>query len=562
MLVSILSPATKDREPAKRAVPVQEAPHSELGKQLPAVPAVPLWGADGADAAGAEREPPGMPAGGAGRVQAAEEDGPGGGGGPVQHPVHRGQGAAVESRQRTGLKAALRRRVKPGLLSQKAPLQREGEPRRAEPPSPEQPEYQAVTLHTDLGEIKIELFCERTPKSCENFLALCASGFYNDCTFHRNIKGFMVQTGDPTGSGKGGTSIWGRKFEDEFSEHLKHNVRGVVSMANNGPNTNGSQFFITYAKQPHLDMKYTAFGKVIDGLETLDEIEKLPVNEKTFRPLTETRIKDVTIHANPTLALKYDVRARQTKVRRPRAGSAVDICTGVLFAKLGALLALNGRDEENLRKVARECVECGAAEPLLVPGDLTDEETVKKTVERTVAHFGRLDVLVNSAGILAMGGIESADLAQYDRVMNINVRSVFHLTQLCVPHLIKTKGSVVNVSSVNGQRSFPGVLAYCMSKSAIDQFTRCTALELASKQVRVNSVCPGVIITDVHKRAGLDEQQYKQFLERCQQTHALGRPGEVEEVAHSIAFLASDAASFITGVNLPIDGGRHAMCPR
>ncbi|CAG08140.1 unnamed protein product, partial [Tetraodon nigroviridis] len=194
---------------------------------------------------------------------------------------------------------------------------------------------QAVTLHTDLGEIKIELFCERSPKSCEvrgyrkyikafissllstfcvviatscnccsnillqNFLALCASGFYNDCTFHRNIKGFMVQTGDPTGSGKGGTSIWGRKFEDEFSEHLKHNVRGVVSMANNGPNTNGSQFFITYAKQPHLDMKYTVFGKVIDGLETLDEIEKLPVNEKTFRPLTETRIKDVTVHANP-----------------------------------------------------------------------------------------------------------------------------------------------------------------------------------------------------------------------------------------------------------------------
>ncbi|CAN9512933.1 unnamed protein product [Ophioblennius macclurei] len=157
----------------------------------------------------------------------------------------------------------------------------------------------AVTLHTDLGEIKIELFCERTPRTCENFLALCASGFYSGSVFHRNIKGFMVQTGDPTGTGKGGTSIWGRKFEDEFSEHLKHNVRGVVSMANNGPNTNGSQFFFTYAKQPHLDMKYTVFGKIIDGLETLDELEKLPVNEKTFRPLTETRIKDVTIHANP-----------------------------------------------------------------------------------------------------------------------------------------------------------------------------------------------------------------------------------------------------------------------
>uniref|UniRef100_A0A8C4XVI8 Peptidyl-prolyl cis-trans isomerase n=1 Tax=Falco tinnunculus TaxID=100819 RepID=A0A8C4XVI8_FALTI len=119
----------------------------------------------------------------------------------------------------------------------------------------------AVTLHTDVGDIKIELFCERTPKTCENFLALCASNYYNGCVFHRNIKGFMVQTGDPLGTGKGGNSIWGKKFEDEFSEYLKHSVRGVVSMANNGPNTNGSQFFITYGKQPHLDMKYTVFGK-------------------------------------------------------------------------------------------------------------------------------------------------------------------------------------------------------------------------------------------------------------------------------------------------------------
>nr|XP_021155183.1 peptidyl-prolyl cis-trans isomerase-like 3 isoform X4 [Columba livia] len=103
----------------------------------------------------------------------------------------------------------------------------------------------------------------------------------------------------PSGTGKGGNSIWGKKFEDEFSEYLKHSVRGVVSMANNGPNTNGSQFFITYGKQPHLDMKYTVFGKVIDGLETLDELEKLPVNEKTYRPLNDVRIKDITIHANP-----------------------------------------------------------------------------------------------------------------------------------------------------------------------------------------------------------------------------------------------------------------------
>uniref|UniRef100_A0A9J8A1S5 Zgc:101858 n=1 Tax=Cyprinus carpio carpio TaxID=630221 RepID=A0A9J8A1S5_CYPCA len=231
------------------------------------------------------------------------------------------------------------------------------------------------------------------------------------------------------------------------------------------------------------------------------------------------------------------------------ASSGIGAGTAVLFAKL--VLALNGRDVDNLTKVAKECEACGAV-----------QDTVKRTVEMVIAHFEKLDVLINSAGILAMGSIETTDMAQYDKIMSVNVRSVYHLTHLCVPHLIKTKGSIVNVSSVNGQRSFPGVLAYCMSKSAIDQFTRCVALELASKQVRVNAVCPGVIITEVHKRAGLDEDQYAQFLEKCKVTHALGRPGEVEEVAHAIAFLASDAATFITGVNLPVDGGRHAMCPR
>lgn len=121
---------------------------------------------------------------------------------------------------------------------------------------------QSVTLHTDVGDVKIELFCEDCPKTCENFLALCASDYYNGSLFHRNIKGFIVQTGDPTGTGKGGNSIWERKFEDEFKDNLKHTDRGMVSMANSGPNSNQSQFFFTYAAQPHLDLKYTLFGRL------------------------------------------------------------------------------------------------------------------------------------------------------------------------------------------------------------------------------------------------------------------------------------------------------------
>lgn len=157
----------------------------------------------------------------------------------------------------------------------------------------------SVTLHTDLGDIKIELKYEDCPKTVENFLALCASDYYNDCIFHRNIKGFIVQTGDPSGTGKGGQSIWGKKFEDEFKEHLTHNKRGIVSMANNGSNTNASQFFISYGAQPALDLKYTIFGCVIDGLQVLDDLEKLPVDPKTYRPVIEKKINRVTIHANP-----------------------------------------------------------------------------------------------------------------------------------------------------------------------------------------------------------------------------------------------------------------------
>lgn len=146
--------------------------------------------------------------------------------------------------------------------------------------------------------------------------------------------------------------------------------------------------------------------------------------------------------------------------------------------------------------------------------------------------------------------------------MDSNVRSLYHLTMVAVPHLVQNQGSIVNVSSVNGVRSFAGVLAYNISKSAVDQFTRCVALELAPKQVRVNSVNPGVVITELQKRGGMDEAAYVKFLERSKETHALGRPGNADEVAKAIAFLASDDASFITGVQLPVDGGRHALCPR
>ncbi|KAL2438667.1 Peptidyl-prolyl cis-trans isomerase-like 3 [Exophiala dermatitidis] len=170
----------------------------------------------------------------------------------------------------------------------------------------------SVTLHTSHGDIKVEIFCESVPKTAENFLALCASGAYDGTPFHRMIPDFMVQGGD-TSLGprnteehpipKGGTSIWGQYFEDEIKvPALRHSGRGMVSMANKGPGTNGSQFFITFKEAAHLDGKNTVFGRVIDGAEeggALERMEAVKVDKK-FRPKDEKIVLErVTIHANP-----------------------------------------------------------------------------------------------------------------------------------------------------------------------------------------------------------------------------------------------------------------------
>ncbi|KAH8360052.1 hypothetical protein KR093_010411 [Drosophila rubida] len=244
------------------------------------------------------------------------------------------------------------------------------------------------------------------------------------------------------------------------------------------------------------------------------------------------------------------------------ASSGIGAGAAVHLASLGGLLTIVGRNADKLNETADKIVAAGGSPPLKLQVDMNNEAEVATIVPATLEKHGRLDVLVNNAGILETGTIENTSLAQYDRVMNTNTRAVYQLTMLAAPELIKTKGNIVNVSSVNGIRSFPGVLAYNISKAAVDQLTRCVALELAAKGVRVNSINPGVIITEIHKRGGMDEATYQKFLEHSKTTHAMGRPGDVNEVAQAIAFLASDAASFTTGVSLPVDGGRHAMCPR
>ena len=243
------------------------------------------------------------------------------------------------------------------------------------------------------------------------------------------------------------------------------------------------------------------------------------------------------------------------------ASSGIGRATALRFGKAGAAVLAVGRDLAALDEVATSVRGEGGQAATCV-ADITAAEAPETIVRAALERLGGLTTLVNAAGIIASGAIDQTDDALWDRMMDINARAPFRLMRAAVPALVESRGSIVNVSSVTGLRSFPGVLAYCVSKSAVDQLTRCAALELASKGVRVNAVNPGVVISNLHRRGGMTEEQYAAFLQRSKETHPLGRPGDPAEIADLIYFLASDQAGWITGETISVDGGRHLTCAR
>ena len=152
-----------------------------------------------------------------------------------------------------------------------------------------------VVLDTNYGKIELKLFKKAAPLAVENFSKLTAKGYYNGIIFHRVIKGFMIQGGDPTGTGTGGNSIWGKVFKNEYAPNLTFNKPYLLAMANRGPNTNGSQFFITVAKTPWLNGGYTIFGEVVNGQKVVDTIGKVATSKPGDRPLKKVVIKKAYI---------------------------------------------------------------------------------------------------------------------------------------------------------------------------------------------------------------------------------------------------------------------------
>jgi len=167
-----------------------------------------------------------------------------------------------------------------------------------------------VRLNTTMGPLNLELYCDTVQKTCENFLKHCASGYYDGTPFHRSIRHFMVQGGDPLGTGTGGQSIWGAPFKDEFKPQYSHTGRGVLAMANSGPDSNKSQFYITYRSAKHLDGKHTIFGKLVGGMETLDAMERVGTDNKDV-PVEEMKIEKIAVFVDPFAEAEEELRVER-----------------------------------------------------------------------------------------------------------------------------------------------------------------------------------------------------------------------------------------------------------
>jgi meso-butanediol dehydrogenase/(S,S)-butanediol dehydrogenase/diacetyl reductase len=233
------------------------------------------------------------------------------------------------------------------------------------------------------------------------------------------------------------------------------------------------------------------------------------------------------------------------------AGSGIGAATARRFGRDGAMVTLAGRRAEKLAEVAAGM---DAARTLVHPADVADEAAVAALVAASVARFGRLDVLVCNAGTAALGPFQTTSLDEWRRIMATNVDGLVFCIRAALPHLLATRGNIVNVSSVSGLGGDWGLSFYNASKGAVSNLTRALALELGPQGVRVNAVAPSLTFTELTESFRSDAALMAKFADRI----PLGRGAEPEEVADVIAFLAGHDARFVTGVNLPVDGGVSA----
>ena len=223
-----------------------------------------------------------------------------------------------------------------------------------------------------------------------------------------------------------------------------------------------------------------------------------------------------------------------------------------LFVQEGARVAIFGRRQDRLDQAKKEIGDA----VVTIPGDITQEKDTARFVETAVKQLGKVDILINNAGIFGGGPIHEMGDDVWDETFNINMRGVFQLTRKALAQMVmQSSGNIIHISSVLGIRAIPGTAAYNVTKGALNQFSRSIAVEYGGQGIRSNSICPGMIETEMTEEMRTDTALMEEFLKR----YPLGRFGKPEEVAKACLFLASDESAFITGATLPVDGGCTAL---
>lgn len=230
------------------------------------------------------------------------------------------------------------------------------------------------------------------------------------------------------------------------------------------------------------------------------------------------------------------------------AGSGIGEASAKRFAEEGASVVLVGRTAQKLEETLADMT---PGDHLVAACDVSEAAQVKQLSETVLKKYGRVDVLVNNAGVIVQGRIHEVDLDAWKTLMKTDLDGVFYGVHYFMPALLKSKGNVVNISSVSGLGGDWGMSIYNAAKGAITNFTRALAMDYGADGVRVNAICPGFTFTDLTEDAKQDQALLERFYDRI----PLRRAGEADDIARAILFIASDEASYITGVNLPVDGG-------
>ena len=234
--------------------------------------------------------------------------------------------------------------------------------------------------------------------------------------------------------------------------------------------------------------------------------------------------------------------------------SGIGKSIALLYAKEGADVVINSRKEEALKEVCK----LNESKITYVVGDITQDEVVKKIAEYIKTKFGKLDILVNNAGWCPVQPLKEIKISDYDKAFNLDVRALVNVTIECLPLILKAKGNILNISTVGASHRGPNLSMYLGAKAAVENFTRCWALELVKDGVRVNCISPGAIETNIWNMTDLSEEEAKKHKESMEKVIPMGRFGTPEEVANVALFLVSNEASYVTGSIYAVDGGAGA----